>query len=108
MVMMRAQKTIEISSIQFESNDPDVLIKGKVKQGNLEYPTDLLVSQTQLNRIINKLKKINFSFDINQYLLIENMYNNECIYTANFTNSINTKLNLSDVLNLQTYVQIRA
>ncbi|HIP32098.1 MAG TPA: hypothetical protein EYG86_05000 [Crocinitomicaceae bacterium] len=106
--MMRAQKTIEISSIQFESNDPDVLIKGKVKQGNLEYPTDLLVSQTQLNRIINKLKKINFSFDINQYLLIENMYNNECIYTANFTNSINTKLNLSDVLNLQTYVQIRA
>ncbi len=105
---MTAPKTIEINSIQFESNDPDVLIKGKVKQGNLEYPTDLLVSQTQLNRIISKLKTINHSFDINQYLLIENMYNNECIYTANFTNSINTKLNLSDVLNLQTYVQIRA
>lgn len=106
--MKVAEKTIEIKSIQFESNDPDVLVKGIVSQGNLNYPTDILVSQTQLNKIVNSLKKQNSSFDLNKYLLIETMYNNETLFTANLDENVNSKLALHQLLNTQTFVQIRA
>ena len=106
--MRTAEKTIDIKSIQFESNEEDVLVKGNVKQGNLEYPTDILVSQTQLNRIINQLKKQNKSFELGKYLLIECMYNNEKMFTAIFDEEINSRLKLHELLNLNTLLQIRA
>tara|TARA_R110002072_G_scaffold266303_1_gene425172 strand:- start:18053 stop:18373 length:321 start_codon:yes stop_codon:yes gene_type:complete len=101
-------KTIEIKSIQFESNDSDVLIKGSVKQGDLAYPTDVLVSQKQLNKIVNQLTKQNAQFDFNTYLLVEEMYNNERMFTAEFDSDVNAKLLLHELLNIQSYVQIRA
>ena len=101
-------KTIEIKSIQFESNDPEVLVKGSVKQGHLEHSTDILISQTQLNKIINQLHKQNDNFSFNQSLIIEKMFNDEFMYTANFTNTFNTKVYLHELLNVKPYVQIRA
>ncbi|MBL1280845.1 MAG: hypothetical protein COA33_011260 [Fluviicola sp.] len=101
-------KTIEISSIQFESNEADVLIKGKVQQGDLSYPTDVIVSQTQLNKVVNQLGRQNSHFDFNTHVIVEEMYNNEHLFTAEFGKTINSKLSLNDLLNIQTYVQIRA
>ena len=101
-------KTIEINRIQFESNDPDVLIKGNVKQGNLEYPTDILVSQTQLNKIVNQLKKQNENFELNEIITIDQTGMNDFLYTAKFNSEVNSRLFLHDLLQQQPYVQIRA
>lgn len=106
--MNTSSKTIEIKRIQFESNDPDVLIKGTVKQGNLEYPTDILVSQTQLNKIVNQLKKQNESFELNEIITVDQMGMNEYMYTAKFNSEVNSRLYLKDLLQHQPYIQIRA
>ena len=106
--MRTTEKIIEIRSIQFESNEPDVLIKGNVEQGDLSYPTDVLVSHKQLNKIINQLTKQNALFDFNTHLLVEDMYNNEQLFTAEFDSEVNAKLLLHELLNVQPYVQIRA
>ena len=45
-------KKLDIKSIQFESNDSEVLIKGSMSYGYLSHPTDILISQTQLNKVI--------------------------------------------------------
>tara|TARA_B110000305_G_scaffold161064_1_gene178220 strand:+ start:875 stop:1213 length:339 start_codon:yes stop_codon:yes gene_type:complete len=101
-------KTISITSLQFESNDPEVLVKGIIKNGHLEHTTDVLISQTQLNKIINQLKKQNSHFDLNSHLLVEKMYNSELMYTASFNSSVNTQLYLHELLNIQPYIQICA
>ncbi len=102
------KKIIKITSIQFESNEPEVLVKGCIKHGNMSYPTDILISQTQLNIIINQIKKKNPAFDFSETLTVETMYNNEKMFTANLSNSHYTTFDLDELFAPKTYIQIRA
>ncbi len=100
-------KIIEIKSIQFESNNSEALIKGNIRQGNLNYPTDILVSQTQLNIIVNQLSKKNEDFNFFETLVIEEMYNTK-IYISTLESSIDSSFYLNELLAPKSYIQIRA
>lgn len=106
--MSNSNKIIEIRSIQFESNEPEVLVKGNITQGKMSYPTDILISQTQLNIIVNKLNNVNSEFNFQDTLTIERMYNNEKMFTSKIPNSIQSSFNLNKLLVPKSYIQIRA
>lgn len=101
-------KKLEIKSIQFESNDLEVLIKGEMSYGHLSHPTDILVSQTQLNKIINQLSKQNKNFEFDKFITAEEMYDSETLYTILFDSDINSSLYLHEILNTQSYIEICA
>jgi len=101
-------KKLDITGIQFESNDSEVLIKGNMSYGHLSHPTDILVSQTQLNKVINQLNKQNNNFEFDKFITAEPMYNNETLYTVLFNSKVNTSLFLHEILNTQSYIEICA
>ena len=101
-------KKLDIKSIQFESNASEVLIKGNMSYGHLSHPTDILISQTQLNKVINQLNKQNTNFEFDQFITAEPMYDNETLYTVLFNSNVNTFLYLHEILNIQPYVEICA
>ena len=48
---------IEVQQITFETGDHEVIVKANVQQGNLSYDTQLLISFSDLNCLINNIQK---------------------------------------------------
>ena len=48
---------LEIQKIVFETGDLDVLVMANITQGNLSYNSQLIISHTDLNILINELQK---------------------------------------------------
>ena len=105
---MKQGTAMTITSILFESNDTEVLIKGNVIQGVMNYDTDLVVSHSQLNVIFNSLQKQNQDISVNDYVGSEKMYDGEYLYSANFSELSNNKISLFDIEGNQPLRQIRA
>ena len=106
--MMKSVKSIEVSSILFESNDSDILIKGKINQDHLQYDSDLIISHSQLNILINHFCNQNENFEIDNYLNAEPMFDGETLYNANFTQNLNTRISLNVLQTQDNIKQIRA
>ena len=106
--MMKQGTAIAITSILFESNDTEVLIKGNVSQGVMNYDTDLIVTNSQLNIIFNSLQKQNQDISVNDYLVSEKMYDGEYLYSANFSELANNQISMFDIEGNQPLRQIRA
>ena len=100
--------TLAIKSILFESNDPEVLIQGKMSKGVLNYDTELIVSHSQLNIIFNNLQKHNDDVSVSEMLISEKMYNDELLYSADFSSLSFNKIYLSTLEGNQPLKQIRA
>ena len=106
--METAQKYFEINSLSFESEDIDVIIRGKIIQDHMSYTTDVLVSQTGLNRLLNELYRQNEGCNVHEMINSECIEENEIFYTAEFSNLQNRMLNLDIILGNQALKQIRA
>lgn len=105
---MKQGTAIAITSILFESNDTEVLIKGNVSQGVMNYDTDLIVTNSQLNIIFNSLQKQNQDISVYDFLKSEKMYDGELLYSANFSELTNNRISLFDIEGNQPLRQIRA
>ena len=57
-------KTFDITTILFESNDISVLVKGTINQGHMNYTSDITVSMSQLNQLLNQLRRQNEEFEL--------------------------------------------
>ena len=101
-------RTIEVNTILFESNDPEVLVKGTMTKGHMTFETDMLISQSQLNRLINQLQRQNNNLEMSQLLRSDKMYDNETLYTAELSSVSNRSINLRDLSVLRPVKQIRA
>ncbi|MDX2362027.1 MAG: hypothetical protein QNK23_14555 [Crocinitomicaceae bacterium] len=101
-------QSFAVETIIFESNDTEVLLKGVAHQGHMAYSTDMIISHTQLNQVINTLHRQNSSLNIHELLTTEKMYNDEILYTAKLSESIDAQINLSEFIFDQPVVQIRA
>lgn len=89
--MYSTKKIIEIKEVLFETNDDEVLVKGEIQKDHMRFTTDILISHTQLNQLINELKKLNHFFDFSNLFKTEKMYNGETLYSALFSDrTINT------------------
>lgn len=106
--MFTERKVLEISEVLFETNDSEVLVKGQIQKGHMKFATDIIITHTQLNQILNQLKKINQSFDFSNLFKTEKMYDGEILYSALFTNETNNNIDM-DLLTFSSPLrQIRA
>ena len=106
--MNKAQNNIAISSLVFTSNDPEVLVKGNVSRGKLSYETELLITQTQLNMVLNQLSKQNESFSVDNYLKSERVDQFEQLYYADFSSVENATIDIQPIVKAHQIMQIRA
>lgn len=106
--MNTAQNNITISSLIFTSTDTEVLVKGNVSRDQLTYETELLISQSQLNMVLNQLRKQNDSFSIDQYLQAEQVDQYEQLFYADFSGVINTTIDIQPIMKTHQITQIRA
>jgi len=100
--------TMTVKSILFESNDTEVLIKGNMSMGVMNYDTDLVITHSQLNAIFNNLQKQNQDISVNDYLKSERMYDGEYLYSADFSSLASNKILLGDIEVNAPLKQIRA
>lgn len=68
---MEAKRNVEINEIIFESNDTDVLIKGTIRHEHMSFNTDVLISNSMLNKLVCELQKKNDGFNFNDALCSE-------------------------------------
>jgi hypothetical protein len=101
-------KKVDVSSIVFTSNDTEVLLKGRVRRGQLSYDTDLVITQTQLNMVMNSLRKQNESMAIDDCLRSEIIGQNETLFYADFGHLTNAKIDIRSIMKVKEIVQIRA
>lgn len=102
------KRTFEVNSFLFESDDPEVSLKGRIINGHMSFPTELSITHSQLNLLINELKKQNDELKVEEYLEAEKMYNNQILYTAIFSKKINRLIDLSVLSIIRPIKQIRA
>lgn len=80
--MESLNQSFEIESIIFESDDTTVLCKGIMHKEHMNFKTDLIISQTQLNEFISSFQQKNPDQDFNNFLCTEPMYNGEILFSA--------------------------
>lgn len=106
--MHTTYNNIAISSLVFTSNDTEVLVKGNVSKGKLTYETELLISQTQLNMVMNQLSKQNESFRIDEFLKSEQLDQYEHLYYADFSGLVHRTIDIRPIVKANQITQIRA
>ena len=102
------QKSISIESIEFESNHPDVIVKGSISNGHMAYDSELIISHSDLNRLMNQLQKKNKSTQINDLFTAQPMYNEGYLYAADIDQCLNNSIFITDFIHENSAVQIRA
>lgn len=106
--MRTNDKIVRIKSIQFETGDTDAIIKGEMEQGTMRYESDLILSFSQLNLVINKLAGLNDNFTIEDYMETQQMSDEKLLYEANLSQLRNNCINLNEFYWQSEIKQIRA
>ena len=106
--MNEVEKIITVNQILFETNDSEVVIKGNIKEGVMNYNSEVILSHSQLNMLLNQLGKQNDSFSIDNYLISEEMYNGETLYRADISSVPSSSFNLNLISFNSQMKQIRA
>ncbi len=101
-------KVLDIKHVLFETNDNEVLVKGEIHKGHMKFETDIIITHTQLNQVMNQLSKTNQFFDFSNLFKTEKMYDGEVLYTALFTDNTNNKIDMSLLTISAPLRQIRA
>ena len=100
---------LEIQKIVFETGDLDVLVMANITQGNLSYNSQLIISHTDLNILINKMQKSGHDdHDFSSMFDCEKMYNGDFLYPLDFEKTFDTAIELSSFSFDHSIRQIRA
>ena len=89
------KRSFEVNSFLFGSHDSEVALNGRIIEGHMSFQTELSVTHSQLNLLINELKKQNNELKIEDHLEAQKMYNDEILYTAIFSNKIDRIIDLN-------------
>jgi len=106
--MSTITNNVAVKSVVFTSTDSDVLLKGTIEKGHLSYDTELVITQTQLNVILNSLNRQNEIFAIDDCLSSELIGREETLYYADFGHLPNSLINIQAIMGAQEILQIRA
>lgn len=100
---------LEIQKIIFETGDLDVLVMVNITQGNLSYNSQLIISHTDLNILINELQKsAQDDLDFSSMFDCEKMYNGDLLYTLDFEKTFDSAIALGSFSFDHSIRQIRA
>lgn len=98
---------IQIDRISFFENDSKVQLEVQIIDGNLRYPSELLISTSLLNRVINALNS--FSDGILDRLSSNSIPNEGKFFDLDLRNdAIKPILDLPEIFGLNELRQIRA
>lgn len=106
--MLKGRKVIEINQVLFETNDQEVLVKGELHKGHLKFATDIIISHSQLNQLMNQIQKQNPTADFSNLFKTEKMYDGEVLYSANFTADTTNFVDINLLTDSTHLRQIRA
>ena len=101
-------KTFNVGRIIFESNDSEVMLKGQLNEGFLSYDSDLIISFSQLNLVLNTLASRNSNFSIDSYMTKEYMGENEYLFEADLRQLNDNQIDLFAISHQSNVRQIRA
>lgn len=101
-------RTFNIDRIIFESGDQEVLLKGSIYDGMLNYESDLIITFSQLNYVMNQLAINNADFTIDKFLSKQLMYDNQYLYEANLLTIADSEIDLNAISQQSEIKQIRA
>lgn len=73
---------LEITRIQFQDGDNEVEMNCRVTQGNNTIESTLMITFTDLNRILSRIHNFNISSDFSLFTEVP-MGNNEMLYECN-------------------------
>lgn len=100
---------MNIHKITFETGDSDVYVNTTIQQGNLSYDTELVISFSDLNVLINNMQKqIDHQTDISSLFETDKMYNGNLMYNLDFEKKLNRSVQLESMEFTQSIRQIRA
>ena len=106
--MSTKEQYLEVETVIFESHDTDAMLKGKIVQGNLSYSSELVISHTQVNHVLNQLQKLNPENVVLDLLEATPMYDNTTLFSASFNDLENQKIDLTLLSNYSEIIEIRA
>lgn len=106
--MKNNRQTFELNTVIFVSGDDEVLVKGSFSQGHMSYDTDIIVSHTQLNMVLNQVIQNNPSFSTSTSFEIREINENDTLYYADFSSLGNQMIDLAIIENSGDFRQIRA
>lgn len=98
---------LEIQEIYFESTDNQVLVKGTLYKEHLNYPTQLVVNQSDLNKIVNALQAINPDVSIFDAFEVDRLYNGSNAYTLSAEKNDSLAFQINNLI-FNDLIQIRA
>jgi hypothetical protein len=97
-----------VQSILFESNDPEVIMRGTMVKGVMQYESEIILTHTQLNMVMNLLQRQNAETTIHTFISSEPMYDGGLLYSGNFTELPNASIALDAITINEPMKQIRA
>lgn len=106
--MQATNSNFNVHSILFESNDPEVLLKGTMTKGVMQYESELILTHTQLNMVVNLLQRQNADTTIHDLISSEPMYDGGLLFSGNFAELPNASISLDAISTNEPMKQIRA
>jgi len=106
--MEATKKNFKVQSILFEDNDPEVVLRGTVIKGVMQYESELIITHTQLNMVMNLLQRQNAEATIHNFISSEPMYDGCFLYSGNFAELPNDMIALDNISMNIPMKQIRA
>jgi hypothetical protein len=100
---------ISVNKIVFETGNEDVSVNANVQKGNLNYDSELVISFSDLNLLINKIQKnVSENTDVSSLFESEKMYNGNLLYTLDLEKKITYPISLGVIEFNNNVRQIRA
>ncbi len=106
--MEKAINHIELKDIIFTSSDTEVMVKGNILRGHMSYETELYITHTQLNMVMNQLRSKNENFSTEHILKSEQIDTYEILYYSDLTMLSNTLVDFGSILQGETIFRISA
>jgi hypothetical protein len=98
-----------VKKIIFETGNDDVFVNTNIKKGNLSYDSEIVMSYSDLNALINKMQQtVNEETDISSLFESEKMYNGNLLYTLDLQQKIPFQILLKSMEFNNNVRQIRA
>lgn len=106
--MEATHSNFNVQSILFESNDPEVLMRGTMVKGVMQYESEIILTHTQLNMVMNLLQQQNAETTIHDFISSETMYDGGLLYSGTFAGLPNASIALDRISTNVPMKQIRA
>jgi hypothetical protein len=100
---------VNLNRIMFETGDNSILLSTTIQKGNLSYASEMIVENSELNKILNQIQKqVDENVEISSLFETEKMYDGNLLYILDLNKKINQIIDIQNLIKLQEIKKIRA